>query len=853
MGLDRVSTGIMGLDQTIDMLRFGDNVVWQVESMEEYQRVLKPYIRRALADERTLIYIRFGKREALVKPEKRIEVCEVDPNLGFEGFATKIHDIIEIYGKRAFYVFDCLTDLLDSWYSDLMIMNFFKVTCPYLYELETVSYFALIRNVHTFHTIAGIRETTQLLLDIYTIEEEVYVHPLKVWQRYSPTMFFPHHIKEDTAKPITASAKAAELFSNFNWEGERVDFWHNTVAVAKQKLDAPICEQEKMKECLIRRLVGNESRMQELCMKYFKLSDIVKIASREIGTGYIGGKSVGMLLARRVITREEENKQYFKPRFESHDSFYLGADVYYTYVVENGLWKLRMKQKTKEGYFKYAGQLKEELRHGSFPPMIKEEFVHMLEYFGQSPIIVRSSSLLEDNFGNAFAGKYESVFCVNQGTPEERLENFMEAVRIVYASTMKKDALQYRVNRNLADRDEQMAILIQRVSGDYYGDYFFPHAAGVGNSSNLYVWDSSVDMNAGMLRLVFGLGTRAVDRVIGDYVKIVTLDDPLRMPLIHYGDEQKFSQHKVDVLNLRENHWQTVDILEFKNLDIRTDKSLFWQRDAETERALRERGRTADYVPPIVNFKKLLSNTEFPVYMKKLLGVLSKAYNYPVDIEFTVNFDAQGEFKVNVLQCRPQQTRGLGRSVPIPEKADIGNCLFYSKGNFMGGNVRLPIDFIVFVSIEDYLKLSEQEKYGIARQIGVLNQALKGKNAMLMGPGRWGTTTPSLGVPVHFTEICHMACMCEISYADQGLMPELSYGSHFFQDLVESGVFYVALFPEQTQRVIFKEDILRSMKNIVEEIVGNESINQEVIRVYDSTGFQLYSDIVSQRVVLLKE
>src|SRR5690606_19313529 len=110
----------------------------------------------------------------------------------------------------------------------------------------------------------------------------------------------------------------------------------------------------------------------------------------------------------------------------------------------------------------------------------------ILEYFGQSPIIVRSSSLLEDSFGNAFAGKYESVFCVNQGTPEERYRAFEQAVRTVYASAMDRDALVYRLNRGLAGRDEQMALLVQRVSGDHFGDLFFPHAAGVGHSANLY-------------------------------------------------------------------------------------------------------------------------------------------------------------------------------------------------------------------------------------------------------------------------------------------------------------------------------------------------------------------------------
>ena len=851
MGLNKVSTGSAGLDRTIDRLRLGDNVVWQVSTTEEYKRVLKPFVKQALADERTIVYVRFGKQEPLLEEEESVQVCKIDPLCGFESFMTQIQSVVEGYGKRTFYVFDCLTDLLEIWFSDLMIINFFKVTCPYLYELENVSYFALIRNAHTFHTIAGIRETTQLLLDIYTIDGGIYIHPLKVWQRYSSTMFFPHYIHGDEAEPVTASAKAAELFSNFNWEEERLSFWRRTIVKAKEMLHAPIEEQEQMKACLIRCLVGNESRIQELCMQYFKLSDVVKIASREIGTGYIGGKSVGMLLARRVITRQEENKKYFKPRFESHDSFYLGADVYYTYIVENGLWSLRVKQKTKEGYFQYAPQLQEKLRHGKFPAMIKEEFVRMLEYFGQSPIIVRSSSLLEDNFGNAFAGKYESVFCVNQGTPEERLEHFMEAVRTVYASTMNPDALQYRINRNLAERDEQMAILIQRVSGDSYGDYFMPHAAGVGNSSNLYVWDHSIDMSSGMLRLVFGLGTRAVDRIIGDYVRIVTLDDPERVPFMNYGDEQKYSQHKVDVLNIRENQWQTIDISEIQNLDIRTDKALFWERDIQTERRLRDMGIYDRQIPPVVNFKKLLGNTEFPEYMRKLLQGLSEAYQYPVDVEFTVNFDEKGEFKINLLQCRPQQTRGLGRTIPIPEKAEAGNCIFYSKGNFMGGNVRLPIDYIVFVYIEPYLKLSEQEKYGIARQIGLLNEALKDKNALLMGPGRWGTTTPSLGVPINFTEICHMSAICEISYADKGLMPELSYGSHFFQDLVESGVFYVALFPEHKEQVVFQEGKIHGMNNIAEELIPNSRINTEVIGVYRTGGMELYSDIVGQRVLLL--
>ena len=113
----------------------------------------------------------------------------MDSGQGFEAFASQIRRLFTEAGLDAFYVFDSLTFLLDAWHSDLMIGNFFQVTCPYLYELNTIAYFALIRNAHTYDTIARIRETTQLLLELYHIEGNYYVHPLKVWQRYSPTMF----------------------------------------------------------------------------------------------------------------------------------------------------------------------------------------------------------------------------------------------------------------------------------------------------------------------------------------------------------------------------------------------------------------------------------------------------------------------------------------------------------------------------------------------------------------------------------------------------------------------------------------------------------------------------------------
>lgn len=847
MGINnKVSTGLKGFDQAIDLLRLGDNVVWQVDAVSDYRKIVEPYVAQARLDQRKLVYVRFGRHAPLLEESSEIKTCHLDAKKGFESFATAVHSLVEQGGHETFYVFDCLSDLLEYWYSDLMISNFFKVSCPFLHEFDTLAYFAIKRNVHTYSTIACIRETAQLLLDLYQVKNKFYIHPLKVWKRYSPTMFFPHLIQDQEAVRITASSEAAELFSSINRGGERLDYWDVVINQAKSALTLGPVEQEKAKRLLMTLLIGSESRMFKLCDRYFTLKDILNIAAREVGSGFIGGKSVGMLLARKIL--EQEGHDRFTPYLEPHDSYYLGSDVFYTYLVQNGCWKLRTKQKTKEGFFKYAPELKQKILNGKFSEPIREEFMRMLEYFGQSPIIVRSSSLLEDNYGNTFAGKYESVFCVNQGTPEERFAAFEQAIRTVYASTMNEDALAYRMNRGLFDKDEQMAILVQRVSGDYHKEKFFPHLAGVGNSSNLYVWDKSIDMDAGMLRLVFGLGTRAVERTTGDYAKIVCLDNPLRTPPVNCEDKKKYSQRYVDVLSLQQNTLTSQNWDEIVNDDLKADKNLFASWDYPTANRLRELGYTGNHLAYILDFYKLLTDTEFPDLMRDMLALLSRVYDYPVDIEFTVNFTADNHFKVNLLQCRPLRTRGLGAAVRMPERVDERDCFFSTRGNFMGGNVRLPVDFVVYVNAQAYAKLNEQSKCAVARQVGLLNTALKGEKAMLVGPGRWGTSTPSLGVPVHFSELCNMSVICEVAFRDAGFTPELSYGTHFFQNLVEAGIFYVAIFDGQ-EDVVFNPEYILKKENMLAAILPQCKQLANVIHVAQTEGLVLFSDIVTQKAI----
>ncbi len=844
--LEKINTGLAGLDKTIDNLRLGDNVVWKVDTIADYKKVADPFVEQSQKDGRKLIYVRFGIHEPLFDASAPVKIYQVRPEEGFEFFVSEVHRLIRQEGKKAFYVFDCLTDLLEYWYSDVMVKNFFQIICPYLYKLETVSYFALIRNIHTFGTIAGIRETTQLLLNLFQVQGKLYVHPLKVWRRYSSTMFLPHLIEGQETVGITASSEAANLLTNVARNEKRTDYWDVVFNEAKKHLHKNTAAAQKTKRRLMAMLISTKSRMFELCDQYFTLSDILAISEREIGTGFIGGKSVGMLLARKALITDGGEK--FSQSLEPHDSYYIGSNIFYTYIVQNGWWEMRIKQKTKDGYFKYAARLKDYILRGKFSEDIQEQFMQMLEYFGQSPIIVRSSSLLEDNFGNAFSGKYESVFCVNQGTPEERYQAFEKALKTVYASTMNEDALSYRMARGLFDADEQMAILVQRVSGDYFDENFFPHIAGVGNSMNLYVWNQNTDMYAGMLRLVFGLGTRAVDRTTGDYVRIVALDDPLRLPPADIDDQSKFAQHSMDLLSIRENRQQTLPVGKILLGDIKTDKSLFAAQDISAMARMRDLGMKDSKPVYALDFKKLLRDTGFAPLMKDILSRLSTIYDYPVDIEFTANFNQNGDFKINLLQCRPLQTTGMGRPVQMPEAGDPKDCFFSTRGNFMGGNIRLPISRVILIDTQEYLSLSEQDKYALARLIGRVNAALKGESIMLIGPGRWGTTTPSIGVPVHFSEICNMKVLCEVAAQALGFMPELSYGSHFFQDLVEMEIFYAAIFADR-RNVIFNPSYVKDRPNLLPSLCPDGKIFPQAVHVCQTDGMEIFSDVVTQRVV----
>lgn len=843
---ERASTGLSGLDKILDQLRMGDNVVWQVDSIDDYRYFVQYLVQQGLKEKRKIIYMRFGQHPEVIPAQAGVKVYRLDANAGFEAFSAEVHNIATAEGEGAYYIFDCLSDLLSAWATDLMIGNFFKVTCPYLFELNTIAYFTVLRNRNSYQTIARIRETTQLMLDVYHNQDRFYIHPLKVWNRYSPTMFLPHIGAGNDFIPITSSGEAAYLFTTIEPSGpydagRKLDYWDRVFIKAREIIegvkqgDPLYLNQEKdIIEQLCKMMIGRDERVLQLAREYFNLQDLLNIRTRLIGSGFIGGKAVGMLLARSILKRVPDN--YWSQWLEPHDSFYVGSDVFYTYLVENDCWNLRLEQKNEPHYFSAAQKLRARIISGILPDAIRDQFQQMLEYFGQSPIIVRSSSLLEDSFGNAFAGKYESMFCVNQGTLQERYNRFEEAVKKVFASTMSQDALAYRLQRGLAGKDEQMALLVQRVSGSNRNRYFFPDLAGVAMSHNLYVWKEDMDPRAGMVRLVAGLGTRAVDRVEDDYPRVIPLDQPKLRPETNLEDIRRFSQRKVDVLDIFINNEDTVSLADISGLIKPDCWKLMAVNDYETTRKMKELGyqQAAAYV---LTFENLLTETPFPSIMQRMLRTLEAAYHYPVDIEFTVNFTLENRMQINLLQCRPLQTWISSAQQAETNVDGSANIFLSTRGNFMGGTISKDIKRIIYVYPDAYSALSLSDKYEAARLVGKLNRLSAGPDllpVMLIGPGRWGTSTPSLGIPVAFAEICNVSVLVETAGAKGSFMPEISYGTHFFQDLVESQIFYIALFPDRDE-VIFNQEWLDEAPNSLTKLVDLADKWKTVVKVVDLT------------------
>jgi hypothetical protein len=383
----------------------------------------------------------------------------------------------------------------------------------------------------------------------------------------------------------------------------------------------------------------------------------------------------------------------------------------------------------------------------------------------------------------------------------------------------------------MLDYHEEMGIMIQEVVGKKVGNYFFPAIAGVAFSQNEFRWSSRIRREDGLVRIVPGLGTRAVDRLSDDYPVLISPGQPRLRVNVTVDEIERYSPKNIDVINLNTGSFETIEIKSllgenWKNYPmINQVISVIKDDHIQQPRIL---GTDFEMSRMVITFEGLVSRTPFIDTIRKILKSLHTSYNHPVDIEFA--HDGDNFF---LLQCRSQSSREESKPVSIPKNIPEEKIIFTAK-RYISNAVVKEVSHIVYVDPQLYGELSNyQDLVSIGRIIGKLNKQLPKRCFILIGPGRWGSRGDiKLGVNVTYSEINNTAVLIEVARKQKDYVPDLSFGTHFFQDLVESNIKYLPLYPDD-EGIIFNESFLNNSENQLNNILADPVPMDHVVRVID--------------------
>lgn len=584
---------------------------------------------------------------------------------------------------------------------------------------------------------------------------------------------------------------------------------------------------------LIRNFISDQLEFIGVSKNYLRIRDFEWLVDRVIGSekgqGRIGGKAAGILLGSRILQGASgEHRDDPTSVVKLPPSWFVRSDVIEQFLAHNGLEEYQnQKYKSSEEVRTEYPLIRQVFHNGEFPPDIVEQFERLLKRIGHHPVIVRSSSLLEDRFGAAFSGMYQSVFLANQGELKDRLRALLGAIADVFASTLSPDPILYRRRRNLIDYNEGMALLIQKVIGRRHGRYFLPDVAGVAFSRNEYRWSPRIRAEDGMARVVLGLGTRAVDRTGDDYSRIVALGAPALRPEVTPEKIVRYSQRYVDVIDLHDDRFRRVPLSALVAQGPGTP-GLGLAASLVRDRAIVEPVGAIENEPHeslCLTFDKLINRTPFASRMREQLKRLEEAYGCPINVEYAINGN-----DVYLLQCRPLVQAEAAEFIRLPRSVQRRDQLFYTREIVRSGEVR-KIDYLVYVDPRRYHEIESREaRVALGRVVGRINDALEGECFVLIGPGRWGSNDSALGVRVSYADINHCRVLIEVARSKGGYVPEVSYGTHFFQELVEDGIFYLPLHPEE-RGVVFNEGFFDGAPNCLAELTPKDAERAGDIKV----------------------
>ena len=605
--------------------------------------------------------------------------------------------------------------------------------------------------------------------------------------------------------------------------------------IGVEEAELSLYTQKGLRVSLIRRFFSESLDFINVAKSFIDVKDFYDLLGKVIFPpgchGKLGGKSAGLFLAKKIIEKAPEASALLR-EVKVPRTWYLTSDWIQDFVHHNDLEDVLNRK------YMEIDQVRQEYPHlvalfknSSFPSELANGLALALDDLGDAPLIVRSSSLLEDRPGSAFSGKYKSLFLGNRGTREERLAALMDAIAEVYASIFGPDPTEYRAERGLLDVHEEMGIMIQEVVGQAVGKYFLPACSGVAFSNNEFRWSARIKREDGLIRLVPGLGTRAVDRVADDYPVLIAPGQPSLRVNVTADEVLRYSPKRIDLINLETNAFETVDVAEFLRQagltypQIRNLASL-----VSHDRVEPIIGPMPDFSSQdaVFTFEGLIRKTPFVACIRELLELMQSKLGKPVDIEFA--YDGKDFY---LLQCRPQSYGTDAVPVAIPQNLPSDKVIF-SAAHFVSNGTVPEITHIVYVDLEGYSQLSDPTAMrDVGRAVGRLNKLLPKRQFILVGPGRWGSRGDiKLGVPVTYSDINNTAMLIEVARQKGNYLPELSFGTHFFQDLVEASIRYLPLYPDDPTTV-FNELFFRRSRNVLEELLPEFAHLADTLRVTD--------------------
>ncbi len=411
---------------------------------------------------------------------------------------------------------------------------------------------------------------------------------------------------------------------------------------------------EELKVVLIKRLISDNLNFIGVAKHVFSIRDLRWIYERQIGGGKIGGKAAGILLSLAILKQKGDTiGPDINDSVAIPESYFIGSEIIYEFIYINKLERfVNQKYLPEEEMRSQYPKIVEAFAVGEFPDYVIDQLKEILKRMGKRPYVVRSSSLLEDNFSYSFAGKYASCFCFNEEDEEKDLKTLTDAIRQIYASVFNPEAMAFRSEHGLIDYDERMAVMIQPLRGTKYGRYFWPTISGTGISCNPLQETKRTMFDDGILRLVWGYDDTIGDLFDSQDASII----PLKKPKLHTDKENihriKSPQNRIKVIDIPEQ--------KFKQLPVEAllqpgCPDLPYIATTAEGNPISQENMVSDQ-ELILTFDYLKEDQKFIKLMRTSLMRLENVYGTPVIVEFVIDLipNASGlDYKLYILQCHP--------------------------------------------------------------------------------------------------------------------------------------------------------------------------------------------------------